>query len=339
MKSSLLIAIFTIILGTTLFTQSLTTDNKSLFAHRDGCHRWHSCPSDTGSYVCGDLGYDDECPKKSKSKKSDSDKTKSKSKNKKSSTDKTSKDKETKKSDNDKDDGASKNEATQSNIEIPNSTTTVATPYVADSSITSREGIELAGPITEVIDGDTVDISGSVRIRLALVNTPEVGQMGFDSAKKFVDDLCLFKNGEVDMDEGQRQGSFGREIGVLYCEGVNVNQALMNNSLATISTEFCDVSEFAVEVWAASYCSGSYDASTELSPSVENISTTQASSSSFTKSIGPSETDYPSDLSRCPNGSHRSPSGDCEKVTNTIGLPRCPNGYHRGPDGDCERVS
>lgn len=30
-------------------------------AHRDGCHRWHSCPSDTGSYVCGDLGYDSEC--------------------------------------------------------------------------------------------------------------------------------------------------------------------------------------------------------------------------------------------------------------------------------------
>jgi hypothetical protein len=31
-------------------------------AHRDGCHRWHSCPSDTGSYVCGDLGYFSECP-------------------------------------------------------------------------------------------------------------------------------------------------------------------------------------------------------------------------------------------------------------------------------------
>ncbi|WP_367321340.1 Ig-like domain-containing protein [Streptomyces sp. HUAS ZL42] len=26
-------------------------------AHQHGCHRWHSCPSDTGSYVCGDLGY------------------------------------------------------------------------------------------------------------------------------------------------------------------------------------------------------------------------------------------------------------------------------------------
>ena len=31
-------------------------------AHRDGCHRWHSCPSDSGSYVCGDLGYYSECP-------------------------------------------------------------------------------------------------------------------------------------------------------------------------------------------------------------------------------------------------------------------------------------
>lgn len=26
-------------------------------AHRSGCHRWHSCPSDSGSYTCGDAGY------------------------------------------------------------------------------------------------------------------------------------------------------------------------------------------------------------------------------------------------------------------------------------------
>lgn len=31
-------------------------------AHRSGCHRWHSCPSDSGSYVCGDLGYTSDCP-------------------------------------------------------------------------------------------------------------------------------------------------------------------------------------------------------------------------------------------------------------------------------------
>lgn len=33
------------------------------YSHRSGCHRWHSCPSDSGSYVCGDLGYADQCPR------------------------------------------------------------------------------------------------------------------------------------------------------------------------------------------------------------------------------------------------------------------------------------
>jgi hypothetical protein len=31
-------------------------------AHQSGCHRWHSCPSDSGSYVCGDTGYTNYCP-------------------------------------------------------------------------------------------------------------------------------------------------------------------------------------------------------------------------------------------------------------------------------------
>ncbi len=31
-------------------------------AHRSGCHRWHSCPSDWGTYVCGDLGHCSGCP-------------------------------------------------------------------------------------------------------------------------------------------------------------------------------------------------------------------------------------------------------------------------------------
>ncbi len=45
-----------------------------------------------------------------------------------------------------------------------------------------------------------------------------------------------------------------------------------------------------------------------------------------------------SENSRCPDGFHRSPSGDCERVTDTSGMPRCPDGFHRSPDGDCEEV-
>lgn len=33
-----------------------------VYAHRSGCHRWHSCPSDSGSYICGDWGYCSYCP-------------------------------------------------------------------------------------------------------------------------------------------------------------------------------------------------------------------------------------------------------------------------------------
>lgn len=51
-KLGFLIIIF--ILGSLSFAETVS-------AHRSGCHRWHSCPSDTGSYVCGDLGYTTYC--------------------------------------------------------------------------------------------------------------------------------------------------------------------------------------------------------------------------------------------------------------------------------------
>jgi hypothetical protein len=31
-------------------------------AHKDGCHSKHSCPSDSGTYTCGDTGYCSQCP-------------------------------------------------------------------------------------------------------------------------------------------------------------------------------------------------------------------------------------------------------------------------------------
>jgi phosphatidylserine/phosphatidylglycerophosphate/cardiolipin synthase-like enzyme len=34
----------------------------SAFGHQDPCHRLHSCPSDHGTYVCGDKGRCDQCP-------------------------------------------------------------------------------------------------------------------------------------------------------------------------------------------------------------------------------------------------------------------------------------
>lgn len=39
----------------------LTLKPTPLLAHQSGCHRWHSCPSDSGIYTCGDTGYSNYC--------------------------------------------------------------------------------------------------------------------------------------------------------------------------------------------------------------------------------------------------------------------------------------
>lgn len=36
--------------------------NSPAFAHRNWCHGLHACPSDQGTYVCGDQGRCDLCP-------------------------------------------------------------------------------------------------------------------------------------------------------------------------------------------------------------------------------------------------------------------------------------
>jgi micrococcal nuclease len=112
------------------------------------------------------------------------------------------------------------------------------------------EGIELSGPVTYVVDGDTLDVN-DIRVRLALVDTPERGENGYQSAKNFVKNLCLGDDAEVDIDDGQRGGDrYAREIGVVYCDGVNVNSELIEQEHAIIFTEYCDLSEFANEDWA-----------------------------------------------------------------------------------------
>ena len=76
------------------------------------------------------------------------------------------------------------------------------------------------------------------------MDTPELGEEGYKEAKEFKK-LCLDKKGEVDIDDGERRGDrYGRDIGVVFCDSINVNKELMDNNLPRIYTEYCDVSEF-----------------------------------------------------------------------------------------------
>jgi micrococcal nuclease len=184
-------------------------------SHRSGCHRWHSCPSHTDSYECGDLGHDDYCSSNDDSDEDDD-------------------------SDEENNDNESEREKEKDEQE--------ESPTLPKS--TMSEGIELTGIVTYIVDGDTLDVN-DIRIRLTLVDTPERGEKGYQTAKNFLKDLCLGKEAEVDIDDGQRRGDrYGREIGIVYCEGINANGELIDKDLAVIYSEYCEISEFSKEDWA-----------------------------------------------------------------------------------------
>jgi endonuclease YncB( thermonuclease family) len=112
------------------------------------------------------------------------------------------------------------------------------------------------GIVTEVVDGDTLDVN-NVRIRLALVNTPEVSEPGYSDAKQFTETNCrVGTHAMVDEDDGQKGGSYGRMIGLVYCENKDssLNEGLLTSGNAEIFTQYCDVSEFSDENWAKSDC-------------------------------------------------------------------------------------
>ncbi len=112
----------------------------------------------------------------------------------------------------------------------------------------------ITGTVTRVVDGDTLDIDNT-RIRLTLVNTPEVNQAGYEEAKQFTSKLCPVGSRAVaDEDDGQTGGSYGRVIAKVTCDGGKVlNEELLKAHMAEILTDFCGMSEFRNEGWAATY--------------------------------------------------------------------------------------
>lgn len=129
------------------------------------------------------------------------------------------------------------------------------------------EPIQTDFMITEIIDGDTVKINGE-SVRFALASAPELDEDGGMEAKNFIADLCppgTFVT--IDEDSGQQDGSFGRIIAVVHCNGVNLNEELVESGHGVLYTGFCGISEFASESWAQKHgCAPEFHAPPKASP-------------------------------------------------------------------------
>jgi len=111
----------------------------------------------------------------------------------------------------------------------------------------------ILGYVTNIIDGDTIHVDGN-SIRFSLASTPELNEFGGFDAKHFVEKICpVGSQALVDEDDGQTKGSYGRMIAVIYCNGVNLNEAVLEEGHAWLSTSFCSTSEFSSEAWAKKF--------------------------------------------------------------------------------------
>lgn len=217
------------------FLPNLPTET---LAHTDGCHRWHSCPSDDGSYICGDLGYDDECGGSVEEEDEDTDGEEDTG----SSID-----------DNDNSARSSDGDGSDSGSE---GNTNDREQVISSSTECQGQADCFRGTVTDIVDGDTLDVN-NVRIRLSLVNTPERGDSGYSEAKEFTESMCpIGSEALVDEDDGQKEGSFDRVIGLVYCGGnekLLLNEHLLEEGHAQIFVDFCGISEFSDEEWIQKY--------------------------------------------------------------------------------------
>ena len=109
------------------------------------------------------------------------------------------------------------------------------------------------GTITEIIDGDSIRVNRTF-ISLALIDAPELDKEKGMKSRDLIETLCPVKS-EVLVDQDDLrplEGVGGRSVpsAVVYCNGVNLNEQLIESNYANLRSALCSVSEFTDEPWA-----------------------------------------------------------------------------------------
>jgi PKD repeat protein len=102
---------------------------------------------------------------------------------------------------------------------------------------TLEEGVMRKGTVTHVRDGDTIYISpvemaGVQSVRLVGIEAPELETPEGDKSKVFLEDLCLGKEVEFDVDDCSQYGKYNRILAMVYVNGTNLNIEMLRNGSA-----------------------------------------------------------------------------------------------------------
>ncbi len=93
---------------------------------------------------------------------------------------------------------------------------------------------EIIGKVVGVSDGDTITVldemdKGNFKIRLDKIDAPEKKQAFGNKAKQFLSSLIFGKQVTVRFKEIDR---YGRIVGVVYCDGVEIDLVMVQNGYA-----------------------------------------------------------------------------------------------------------
>jgi len=107
----------------------------------------------------------------------------------------------------------------------------------------------LEGPylVTNVIDGDTLDIETGERIRLSGINTPETGECYYQEAKDVLADLTLNQYVYLERDI-ENKGKYGRLLRYIYVDGAMVNAFLVSEGYARVYDKYNETTKYYSEL-------------------------------------------------------------------------------------------
>jgi micrococcal nuclease len=98
----------------------------------------------------------------------------------------------------------------------------------------SKEGPYL---VTNVVDGDTLDLEDLGRIRFSGINTPEKGECYYSEAKDALKELTLDKYVYLEKDYSLN-GKYGRMLRYVYVDGILVNEVLVREGFARVNDKY-----------------------------------------------------------------------------------------------------
>ncbi len=97
---------------------------------------------------------------------------------------------------------------------------------------------DFIGEVVKVIDGDTIRVKTEFRdfetvIRLANIAAAELSEAGGERSKKKLEELISGEEIQVMINPKNRVGKWGRIIGEIFSNGINVNEEMIRENFAT----------------------------------------------------------------------------------------------------------